>query len=92
MASTALASVPEAAKSFFAAASRRRNGNTATGVVVSAGLAQKTAKVRVGGDIWNQKVQKVLSRGLPPPPPQLSFAACSANHSQLSANPHVCTS
>lgn len=58
MASAALASVPQAAKSVLAAAARR-TGNTTTGVVVSAGLAQKTAKVRVGGEIWNRKVQKV---------------------------------
>ncbi|KAJ4387999.1 hypothetical protein N0V93_008602 [Gnomoniopsis smithogilvyi] len=57
MASAALASVPQAAKSVVAAAARR-TGRTATGVVVSAGLAEKTAKVRVGGEIWNQKVKK----------------------------------
>lgn len=30
------------------------------GVVVSAGLMQKTVKVRVGGRKWNSQVQKVL--------------------------------
>lgn len=30
-----------------------------TGVVVSAGLAAKTVKVRVGGEEWNKKVRKV---------------------------------
>lgn len=30
-----------------------------TGVVVSAGLAPKTVKVRVGGEEWNKKVRKV---------------------------------
>jgi small subunit ribosomal protein S17 len=29
------------------------------GVVVTAGLMQKTAKVRVGGQRWNNKVKKV---------------------------------
>lgn len=32
------------------------------GVVVSAGLMQKTVKVRVGGQEWNKRVQKVLNR------------------------------
>ena len=30
------------------------------GVVVSAGLMQKTVKVRVGGRKWNSQVQKVV--------------------------------
>lgn len=59
MASAALASsVPQAVKNVFATTARR-TGNTATGVVVSAGLAEKTAKVRIGGEIWNNKVKKV---------------------------------
>ncbi|KAL0936675.1 mitochondrial 37S ribosomal protein uS17m [Colletotrichum truncatum] len=32
------------------------------GVVVSAGLMQKTVKVRVGGQQWNQKVQKMFTK------------------------------
>lgn len=58
MASMNLAVVPEAARSIFHVAARR-NGNTLTGIVVSAGLAEKTVKVRVGGEVWNKKVQKV---------------------------------
>lgn len=30
------------------------------GIVVSAGLAQKTAKVRVSKEEWNKKIKKVL--------------------------------
>ncbi|OLN87653.1 37S ribosomal protein S17, mitochondrial [Colletotrichum chlorophyti] len=33
-----------------------------TGVVVSAGLMQKTVKVRVGGQQWNSKVQKMFTK------------------------------
>jgi small subunit ribosomal protein S17 len=29
------------------------------GIVVTAGLMQKTVKVRVGGQTWNKKLQKV---------------------------------
>ncbi|KAF9870388.1 putative ribosomal protein S17 [Colletotrichum karsti] len=32
------------------------------GVVVSAGLMQKTVKVRVGGQQWNRKVQKMFTK------------------------------
>ncbi|KIH89094.1 hypothetical protein SPBR_07880 [Sporothrix brasiliensis 5110] len=32
------------------------------GVVVSSGLMQKTVKVRVGGQIWNKRVQKFFNR------------------------------
>lgn len=31
------------------------------GIVVSAGLAQKTAKVRVAKEEWNKKIKKVTS-------------------------------
>lgn len=64
MASMGLAAVPEAAKLIFHTAAKR-NGNKVTGVVLSAGLAEKTAKVRVGGEEWNKKVRKVRY-GLPP--------------------------
>lgn len=66
MASAALASsVPQAVKNAFTTTARR-TGNTATGVVVSAGLAEKTAKVRIGGEIWNNKVKKVQTAFIPP--------------------------
>ncbi|CAN8104995.1 unnamed protein product [Discula destructiva] len=61
MASMGLATIPEAARGLFHAATRR-NGNTVTGVVVSAGLADKTVKVRVGGEEWNKKVQKYFKK------------------------------
>lgn len=40
-----------------------------TGVVVSAGLAAKTVKVRVGGEEWNKKVRKVKRKCAPCPRP-----------------------
>lgn len=60
MASTGLttAVVPDIAKAVWNSVVKR-NGNRVTGVVISAGLAQKTVKVRVGGEEWNKKVQKV---------------------------------
>lgn len=58
MASAGLAAVSEAAKLMLHTAAKH-NGRRVTGVVVSAGLASKTAKVRVGGEEWNKKVQKV---------------------------------
>lgn len=65
MASMALReAVPEAAQSILRSAVRR-NGNTTTGVVISAGLAEKTVKVRVGGEVWNKKVQKVTRERRP---------------------------
>lgn len=42
-----------------AAATARRAFRELHGVVVSAGLMQKTVKVRVGGQKWNKRVQKV---------------------------------
>ncbi len=38
------------------------------GVVLSAGLADRTVKVRVGGQKWNKVVKKVRTPPLPPPP------------------------
>lgn len=68
----------------------RRNGNTVTGVVVSAGLAAKTAKVRVGGEEWNKKVQKVtfttyLPTYLPPAPVRLSNLKLTGSRSRPSS-------
>lgn len=40
-------------------ATARRALRELPGVVVSAGLAQKTVKVRVGGHQWNNQVKKV---------------------------------
>ncbi len=40
------------------------------GVVVSAGLIDKTVKVRVGGQKWNAWLKKVSNH--PPSPPHLS--------------------
>lgn len=57
-------SVPQAVKNVFANTARR-TGNTATGIVISAGLAEKTAKVRIGGETWNNKVKKVQSAPSP---------------------------
>lgn len=46
------------------------------GVVVSAGLMQKTVKVRVGGQQWKQAVQKVRAD------PSIVFKATSTNKRQ----------
>ncbi|KAF6789333.1 ribosomal protein s17 [Colletotrichum sojae] len=40
----------------------RRVSRELHGVVVSAGHMQKTVKVRVGGQKWNQKVQKMFTK------------------------------
>lgn len=72
MASTALAAAAEAAtttgRSVAQIMKKRPTGmpiSRKTGIVVSAGLAQNTVKVQVGGEEWNKKVKKVW---LPWPP------------------------
>jgi small subunit ribosomal protein S17 len=42
-----------------AAASVRKTFRELHGIVVTAGLMQKTVKVRVGGQKWNKQLQKV---------------------------------
>ncbi|GKT39919.1 37S ribosomal protein S17, mitochondrial [Colletotrichum spaethianum] len=45
-----------------AIAAARQVGRELHGVVVSAGLMQKTVKVRVGGQQWKQAVQKMFTK------------------------------
>ncbi|PSR85504.1 hypothetical protein BD289DRAFT_348996, partial [Coniella lustricola] len=39
-----------------------RFSRVVTGVVVSAGLSDKTVKVRVGGEEWNKKIKKYFKK------------------------------
>ncbi len=43
-----------------AASVARSAFRTLHGIVVTAGLMQRTVKVRVGGQVWNNRVKKVL--------------------------------
>lgn len=51
-------------------AAAKRGFREIQGVVVSAGLMDRTVKVRVGGRVWNDQIKKVRKESIHPRPYQ----------------------